>query len=303
MRRADATEIIRALAAEGRTSMEIAEAAGIHYAQVRLYAREAGIAVARKRAQGGVKCVERTKRAERMASMYRQGLTLAQIGQHFGLTRERVRQLIASQGLTAKDGGQHKQGTAKRAAKLTRQDADALARWGIDYATKKVCRADGTLAAFTQQRNSASLRGIAWALSFAHWLDIWATSGRLSERGRGKGRYVMSRIKDDGGYAVGNVHVQLSTENNSEGLAKCRGKVAANTGVWRVYPGSSKPWIAKVSKKLLGAFSTEADAAQARRQYLADHPDTKVRGSGRGYAVNRNQRGEPRATPTQKTGA
>lgn len=50
-------------------------------------------------------------------------------------------------------------------------------------------------------------------LSFDEWLAIWNASGHLAQRGRGKDKYVMSRIDDRGHYESGNVEVITHAEN------------------------------------------------------------------------------------------
>lgn len=45
------------------------------------------------------------ERQARMADLYRSGLTLEQIGNLYHITRERVRQIIASAGVAASEGG------------------------------------------------------------------------------------------------------------------------------------------------------------------------------------------------------
>lgn len=278
---------VAALAAAGLTRQQAAQAIGVGYARLVQIARANAIEFVNAAAfRPG-----REARIEKMAAMYRQGLTLEKIGQHFGLTRERVRQIIRKAGVTSVEGGASKQAAHKLAAAQSRREAKALARWGVSHAEMKLRRADGTLRAYIFQEKSARNRGIEWALSFPQWLSVWIASGKLSERGRGKGRYVMSRIKDEGGYKVGNVHVQLSTDNNSQGIAKCRKNKAANAGVWRLYPGASKPWVAKAGKKYLGMFSTEAEAAAARVRYLVDNPFCRTR-RGRGYTVFKGKNGD-----------
>lgn len=228
--------------------------------------------------------IDHTKheRNREMAIMYRQGLLLAQIGEHFGVTRERVRQILRRLGVDAAAGGTHKRADHKRAAIEHKRDVRSLSLWGLPRSVMKAHRASGVLQGFVQQRNNARMRGIAWELSFPHWLEVWERSGKLEQRGRGKGRYVMSRIKDDGGYVFGNVHIQLSTKNNSDGIKKCRSNKAEFTGVWRIYPGTSKPWIAKAGKHKIGAFATQEEAAAARATFLRDNPDVSIR-TGRGY--------------------
>ena len=73
-------------------------------------------AAAKQARQDARRAVIKAK-AERMFSMYRQGVTLGMIGKQHGITRERARQYIASLGYAAKDGGQCKQAEERRATK------------------------------------------------------------------------------------------------------------------------------------------------------------------------------------------
>lgn len=75
------------------------------------------------------------------------------------------------------------------------------------------------MKAFHDQKNSAARRGIAFRLSFEQWLRIWRVSKRLALRGRGPGKFVMSRIGDAGAYAVGNVRI-VKFENNQKAQSR-----------------------------------------------------------------------------------
>jgi DNA-binding CsgD family transcriptional regulator len=234
-------------------------------------------------------------RNEKMVGMYRQGLTLEKIGQTFDITRERVRQILTRVGVTAEHGGIRKQAQAKKQAKVAQRDARSLARWGMTYEQAEVLRRSRAIHSFKNQKYSAKSRGIDWSLTLAQWWDIWQTSGKWEMRGRGKGKYVMSRIKDTGGYAVGNVHIQLGEENASEGLQKHARKNKVNRGVWCLYPGLSKPWIAKYSRTEIGRYATEEEAVAARQQYMAEHgltPGTTL-GSGRGWTFDSRNKSRP----------
>lgn len=63
------------------------------------------------------------------------------------------------------------------------------------------------------KKNAINDRGIPFLLSFEEWWDIWQKSGHWHERGPRVGQYCMSRYNDIGPYAVGNVFIQLSTQN------------------------------------------------------------------------------------------
>lgn len=208
------------------------------------------------------------ERNQRMVTMYRQGLTLEKIGQSFGLTRERVRQILRKQGVTWTEGGQHKTKQAKDAARKAKQDARYLVRHGLTFDQYKELRGTGLIAAYLNQENAAKGRGIEWTLNLPQWLDVWRTSGKLDQRGRGKGKYVMSRIKDTGGYSIGNVHIQLATENSLEAVQKWIGKTKPNRGVYHLFPGSSRPWVVRIARLQIGRYATEAEAVSARMEYI-----------------------------------
>jgi len=69
------------------------------------------------------------------------------------------------------------------------------------------------LRKYQKHKSTAKVRGIDFNLTFDEWLNIWQNSGHYQDRGRGKGKYVMSRIDDKGGYTLGNVFIQLNKDN------------------------------------------------------------------------------------------
>lgn len=220
-----------------------------------------------------------SERDLQMVDMHRQGLILEKIGQHFGVTRERVRQVLAKQGITREHGGQS---VAVRAAAASHKRERAVARarteqkWGMDFDLCRELRRNGTIRKWEMQRKSSLLRGIEWHLTFAEWYAVWQASGKLHLRGRGKGKYCMSRIKDAGGYRMGNVHVQLCTDNSKEAVEQWRGKTKAIKGVYCLYPGRELAWLAKVGKVCLGYHKTAEEAGVARDAYMKEHGITGV---------------------------
>jgi hypothetical protein len=69
---------------------------------------------------------------------------------------------------------------------------------------------------YKQQESAAKARGIPFLLTFEEWRDIWMDSGMWEARGRLKGQCVMARLNDEGPYALGNVKICLTDENNRE---------------------------------------------------------------------------------------
>lgn len=154
-----------------------------------------------------------------MAEMYRLGLTLQAIGDVYGLTRERIRQRIVPFGIRRCDGGRfiaQQWQRAARAAKEEVRDAKYMKAFGLTYAKIVELRALGVPRIYRAQYHNALRRGIEWQFTLSDRWAVWVTSGRWTQRGRGKGRYVMSRLNDSGPYSSDNVRIILSTDNNSE---------------------------------------------------------------------------------------
>lgn len=222
------------------------------------------------------------ERNSRMERMHSQGCTLQAIGDQFGVSRERVRQILAKRGVKASDGGISVKTAIKKQQLQARRESASLKKYGLPYDLMCELREQGLVSAFTRQRLNAEMRGIDWNLTFAQWFSVWQTSGKLHLRGRGKGKYVMSRILDDGPYALGNVHIQLAVENSREAVEKWRGKAKENRGVFLLYPGRELAWCARVGKVSVGFFATEEDAVIARDQYMRENKGSvrKTKGYG-----------------------
>lgn len=123
--------------------------------------------------------------------------------------------------------------------------------------------------AFTRQRHAAKCRGIAWELSFEDWRNVWLSSGRLQERGRGAHKYVMARKGDVGPYSLQNVQIITGAQNCSDAAKNkpWEGRVirAPNTRL-----GKGKGWTFKggayqvvVCHKYIGRFGSPAEAEAA----------------------------------------
>lgn len=220
-------------------------------------------------------------RADSMATLYRSGRTLQQIGNQYGLTRERVRQIIGFyHGLDRKDGGVRITSEKNKAARGRKAEMRSFARWGCSVAQHrallKIGREmrrsgkgayQGPCAAFRNQKNNAASRGIAWELTLWQWWQIWQESGRWEQRGRGQG-YVMRRLRDEGPYAPGNVFIASAIENCSDTPKKKKSGLPCGVslkikGAYQVYCASR---MINGEKIYLGSFPTPE---QAHAAYLA----------------------------------
>lgn len=218
-------EKIRECARAGKTRQQAAEEVGISAQSVGIHARKNGIQFIHGSKGVGVD----SSRAGAMAGMYRGGKTLEEIGQCYGITRERVRQIISKEcNLSAVDGGSAVRAAREMERRAKARDEKCLIKHGCSHADYVMLRDLGSemykdgvnrertpVGAFNRQKTSATNRGIEWNLKLWDWWNVWQVSGKWSERGRGADKYVMCRFKDNGAYEVGNVYVATHSHNSS----------------------------------------------------------------------------------------
>jgi hypothetical protein len=212
-------------------------------------------------------------RANGMLALYKQGHTLQSIGEHYGLTRERVRQILTRTfNVRGDGGGAHVKGELKRAAYLAQRDRRYQQRYGCTHEEWKRLSLAKVCIAYKYMRRTAGTRGIEFRLTLADFWALWEQSGKWSERGRGRGRYCMSRINDAGAYEVGNV-VILTNEDNVRLYAISKKGHAMRPkhlqGVCKLFPGWKKPFVAYHRRVRIGYFATEAEAYAARAAHIA----------------------------------
>lgn len=166
-------------------------------------------------------------RAAYMETLYRSGHTLGQIGHAYGLTRERVRQILRKRGVRRDEGGgalktllRCEDKKIKRLSKIARRERFAREKFGCTWAEYKVLgpRSDthSPLGRFIRQRQNAKNRHIAWHLTLMEWWELWQKSGKWTLCGRGAGKYVMARWGDSGPYSMANAKIIEWSENSAE---------------------------------------------------------------------------------------
>ncbi len=154
-------------------------------------------------------------RANQMASMYESGKTYEEIGSCFGISRERVRQILSKLGMTGESGGVHIRTAMKRANILKARDAVSLKTYGFPSTEMLFFMRTGMYRKFLRQRESAKFRGIEWQFTFPQWVKVWEESGYWTSRGKKANQYCMARKGDTGPYAVDNVYFCTIAENTS----------------------------------------------------------------------------------------
>ncbi|MBU2791838.1 hypothetical protein HAQ01_00070 [Acidithiobacillus thiooxidans] len=164
-----------------------------------------------------------------MERLYRQGETLAQVGDKFGLTRERVRQILKERGVSKDQGGEALQAARRKEQKeRTRQQRrqarqEYLAEWclqalgcTIDEAVRinggkpitrqRSCRPNGSAYdKYLGIRNQVLLKNRTAYLSLPDWHQAWVRSGHW-EDGPGHG-WCLIKIDPQKPWELNNVHV------------------------------------------------------------------------------------------------
>jgi len=156
------------------------------------------------------------ERADAMVTAYRSGKTLQEIGNAYGITRERVRQILKLKGVSYENGrgkvvqAHQKAKAADYYAGLNRR---CFARTGMNRdeydaarKTQSPCGTDAATA-FRSQRNQAKHCRVKWDLTFAEWWEVWQSSGKWDQRGKGAGHYFLARKNLSLPFQSGNVEV------------------------------------------------------------------------------------------------
>lgn len=158
-----------------------------------------------------------------LVSRYRAGETLQQVGDSYGVSRERIRQILDGMGVRAKEGGIAKTARKRKAEAKAKNEARFFRKYGMTRERYREVQSNvGAQGAkpyecYYMQRRNALARGIPWHFTFVSWWDMWERSGKWAERGRAsRDSYVMARYGDEGPYEPRNVRIIRVHENNSE---------------------------------------------------------------------------------------
>lgn len=227
---------VASLYASGMTQVAVGAELGISGPRVCQILKTLGIGIRYGVGKpGNYKRAVATDQHKVMVEMYKAGSTLEEVGAKFGISRERVRQIIKALSVDRLDGGgairSFKNTSDKVAylqAKNERQEAHIRATWGLsldDYRAHIAEHGTSSLASspmrkYVQHRKNALWRGIEWNFTFADWWRVWQESGKWDQRGRvtgGTHGYVMARYGDgDTPYSVDTVYICTQSQNSKD---------------------------------------------------------------------------------------
>lgn len=146
--------------------------------------------------------------------LFKSGLTLQEIGDKFGVTKQAVGVRIKAYGLSRLDGGVTMIANARKKADQERMDLECLEKHGFSRQEMNAFRRAGVVKKFKEQKANAARRGIEWLLSFSQWWTAWQESGYWDKRGRPG--YCMARRGDVGPYSLDNIYFCTISENISD---------------------------------------------------------------------------------------
>lgn len=191
------------------------------------------------------------------------GESLTEIGADHGITHERVRQIVK------RAGGQEIAADVRKQATVARQKPPALlVKFGLSKDQWRALVAAGVTKRWGRLKQNCRNRSIPFALSLREYATI--TAG--IKIGRDRGGYVLT-IRDRAlGYVVGNVILRMATANGRATRARDTAvpRTAVSEGVYLLYPGMAKPFVARAKRRDVGRFATADEAIKARAAFLRE---------------------------------
>lgn len=164
------------------------------------------------------------QRIARLVEQYTtQNITLEDLGQQEGLTRERIRQLLMQAGVTAKDSQRRLSASVIREkAKRERRDSHCRHSYGCDFATIqkitghamfRALRAHPLIQKWWLHKNNATRYHVGWTLTLPEYAEL--VGPRLYEIGLKKGGLVLGRKDKSGPFSKENCELVTLELNSS----------------------------------------------------------------------------------------
>lgn len=162
-----------------------------------------------------------TQKHNTIIELFKQGKSPAQIAEGFGVSRQRISQILKTRGVKSAEGGRAVRAARKLSANAEARIARHVQKFGCTpeqlATTLTGCGSKPPYHSFNQQRNHALRRGVPFRLTFWEWWCIWLDSGKWEKRGRSDSSFCMCRIGDEGAYESGNVYIASVIHNSTLG--------------------------------------------------------------------------------------
>lgn len=150
-----------------------------------------------------------------LVQKYQEGIPGTELAATFGISRQRVQQILKKAGLGRNQGGHVIRCEAAHAGKMQRLDEYAIQKWGHTRAEHRFLLGFGTtrnqrspVGAYMRQRVNAQRHpGWGWNLTLEDWWQCWLASGKWSQRGVGRGKYCLVRKDITQPFAPGNIQI------------------------------------------------------------------------------------------------
>lgn len=162
---------------------------------------------------------ELVARNDDIKARYLEGETLHALGSAYGITRERVRQILVKQGIEGFDGGAFIRWERQRLEKLenkidhcmakygcTPDEFSDLRRMGREMMKNGVARDKTPIGAYRNRMHNCTQYGIPFDLTLWQFWTIWRDSGHWDDRGQGN--YGLCRKDTAKGFTIDNVFIR-----------------------------------------------------------------------------------------------
>ena len=162
------------------------------------------------------------KRRQRCVDLYKKGKSSTDIAVILGVSRARVQQILAKDGIGRKDGGSFVRSEKRKERKREALDKRYQKIYGCNYSEWADIQQEhknyrqSPAYSYRNHKNVARIRKIEFKLTLPEWWKIWKESGKFNKRGRQNTQYAMSRLGDEGPYSVDNVKIVTTEENRNE---------------------------------------------------------------------------------------
>lgn len=139
--------------------------------------------------------------------------TQEQIANTYGVSRERIRQILAIYNITSKDSPRVVRDRDKRAAREIARLGRFMPGCGCTMGELETIRSESreAIRVYREFRHNVVTRKLPVELTLPQWWALWKASGKWAQRGRGHG-YGIGRIDPRKGFTLDNVTITTGAD-------------------------------------------------------------------------------------------